>query len=94
LADICSAEYPLTTTTTTTTAMTAQFRVLPSLTQETKIVEALSYNEEDCGISSRSGFLGFSLNLFFRPHCGPGVDSAANINEYQESFLGVKAAGS
>jgi hypothetical protein len=24
---------------------------------------------------------------------GPGVDSAFNINEYQEYFLGVKAAG-
>jgi hypothetical protein len=25
-------------------------------------------------------------------HCGPGVDSASNRNEYQENFLGVKAA--
>jgi hypothetical protein len=24
---------------------------------------------------------------------GPGVDSASNRNEYQEYFLGVKAAG-
>jgi hypothetical protein len=24
---------------------------------------------------------------------GPGLDSASNINEYQEHFLGVKAAG-
>ena len=29
----------------------------------------------------------------FRSHCGPGVDSASNRNEYQEHFLGVKAAG-
>jgi len=29
----------------------------------------------------------------FRSHYGPGVDSAANRNEYQEHFLGVKAAG-
>ena len=29
----------------------------------------------------------------FRSHYGPGVDSAANRNEYQEYFLGVKAAG-
>jgi len=29
----------------------------------------------------------------FRSHCGPGVDSASNRNEYQENFLGVKAAG-
>ena len=29
----------------------------------------------------------------FRSHHGPGVDSASNRNEYQEYFLGVKAAG-
>jgi len=29
----------------------------------------------------------------FRSHYGPGVDSASNTNEYQEHFLGVKAAG-
>jgi len=26
----------------------------------------------------------------FRSHCGPGVDSASNRNEYQEYFLGGK----
>jgi len=31
--------------------------------------------------------------LTFRSHYGPGVDSASNTNEYQEYFLGVKAAG-
>ena len=30
----------------------------------------------------------------FRSHCGPGIDSASNRNEYQESFLGVRTAGS
>ena len=29
----------------------------------------------------------------YRLHYGPGVDSASNRNEYQEHFLGVKAAG-
>ena len=29
----------------------------------------------------------------FRPYHGPGVDSAPSENEYQEHFLGVKAAG-
>ena len=24
----------------------------------------------------------------FRPHCGPGVDSASNTNEYQRYLLG------
>ena len=39
-----------------------------------------------------------SLEFFFdiksfRSQCGPGVDSASNRNEYQEHFLGLKAAG-
>jgi len=34
--------------------------------------------------------LNFSLTLSFRPHYGPGVDSAPNRNEYQEHFLGGK----
>jgi len=35
-----------------------------------------------------AGFSGFFIDMkFFRPHCGPGVDSASNINEYQEHFL-------
>jgi len=39
-----------------------------------------------------------SLELFidiktFRSHYGPGVYSASNRNEYEEHFLGVKAAG-
>jgi len=29
----------------------------------------------------------------FRSQYGPGVDSASNINEYQEHVLVVKAAG-
>jgi len=29
----------------------------------------------------------------FRSHYDPGVDSASKINDYQEYFLGVKAAG-
>jgi len=35
----------------------------------------------------------FSLTQSFRSHYDPGVDSASNRNEYQEHFLGVKAAG-
>ena len=39
-----------------------------------------------------------SLELFidtksFRSHYGPEVDSASKRNEYQEDFLGLKAAG-
>ena len=37
---------------------------------------------------------GFLIDIkSFRSHYGPGVDSASNRNEYQEYFLGVKAAG-
>jgi len=44
-----------------------------------------------------SAFQMVSLEFFidiksFRSHYGPGVDSASNRNEYQEYFLGVKAA--
>jgi len=34
-----------------------------------------------------------SSSQFFRPHYGPGVESASNTNEYQEYFLGVEVAG-
>jgi hypothetical protein len=55
------------------------------------VVEALRYKPEGRGIDSRwcQNFLLTS----FRSHYGPGVDSASNRNEYQECFLGVKAAG-
>ena len=37
---------------------------------------------------------GFFIDIkSFRSHYGPGVNSASNRNEYQEHFLGVKAAG-
>jgi hypothetical protein len=37
--------------------------------------------------------LDFSVTNSFRPYLGHGVDSATSENEYQEHFLGVKAAG-
>jgi len=41
-----------------------------------------------------AGVSGFFIDIkSFRSHCGPGVNSASNRNEYQEHFLGVKAAG-
>ena len=40
------------------------------------------------------GVIGFFIDIkSFRSHCGRGVDSASNRNEYQEYFLGVEAAG-
>jgi len=41
-----------------------------------------------------AGVIGFFFDIkSFRSHYGPGVDLASNRNEYQEHFLGVKAAG-
>jgi hypothetical protein len=41
-----------------------------------------------------AGVSGFFIDIkSFRSHYGSGVDSAPNRNEYQEYFLGVKAAG-
>ena len=59
----------------------------------TQFVEALRYRPDNHGFFPRWGFWNFSLISSFRPHFGPWNDSASNRNEYQESFLGVKAAG-
>jgi len=41
-----------------------------------------------------AGVSGFFIDIkSFRSHYGPGADSASNRNEYQDYFLGVKAAG-
>jgi len=41
-----------------------------------------------------AGVIEFFIDIkSFRSYYGPGVDSAFNRNEYQEYFLGVKAAG-
>jgi len=41
-----------------------------------------------------AGVSGFFIDIkSFPSHYGPGVDLASNRNEYQEYFLGVKAAG-
>jgi len=54
------------------------------------LVEALRYKPEGRGFDSRSCHWKFSLIKSFRPQYSPGVDSASNINEYQEYFLGRK----
>ena len=58
-----------------------------------QLFEALRYKSEGRGFDSRWCHWKFSLTQSFQPHYGPGVDSASNRNEYQEYFLGVKAAG-
>jgi hypothetical protein len=57
------------------------------------VIGALRYKREGHGIDSRWCHWNFSLTKSFRLHYGPGVESASNRNEYQEYFLGVKAAG-
>ena len=54
-----------------------------------QLVEALCYKQEVRGFDSRL----CHWTKSFRPHYGPGVDSDSNRNEYQEYFLGIKAAG-
>jgi hypothetical protein len=54
------------------------------------VVEALRDKPEGRVIDSRWCHWNFSLTLSFRPHYGPGADSASDRNEYQEYFLGVK----
>ena len=56
-----------------------------------QLVEALSYKPEGHGFDSQ--WCQWNFSLTYRLHYGPEVDSASNRNEYQEYFLGVKAAG-
>jgi hypothetical protein len=58
-----------------------------------QLVEALRYKPEGRGFDSRWCHWNFSVIYSFRSHCDAGDDSASNRSEYQESFLGVKAAG-
>jgi len=44
--------------------------------------------------SIAAGVSGFSIDMkSFRSHYGSGIDLTSNRNEYQDYFLGVKAAG-
>ena len=51
-----------------------------------QLVETLCHKPEGRGFDSQL----CQKNFSFRPHYGPGVDSASNRNEYQEYFLGDK----
>jgi hypothetical protein len=67
--------------------------IIPSGYAVAQLVEALRYKRKGHGFDSRWSHWNFSVTLSIRSHFGPGVDSASNRNEYQESFLGVKTAG-
>jgi hypothetical protein len=58
-----------------------------------QLVEALRYEPEGHEFDSQRCHWNLSLTQSFWPYYCPGVDSVSNINEYQEYFLGVKAAG-
>jgi len=53
-------------------------------------VEALRYKPEGCGFDSWWCHWNFSSTCSFQPHCGHGVDSVSNRNEYQKYFVGGK----
>jgi len=51
-------------------------------------VRCCATNRKEAG-SNPDGVGGFFIDIkSFRPHYGPGFDSASNRNEYQEYFLG------
>ena len=52
------------------------------------------YTNRKVAGSIPAGVSGFFIDIkSFRSHYGPGDDSASNRNEYQECYLGIKAAG-
>ena len=58
------------------------------------MVKVLCYKSESRLVRSQLVSLEFFIDIkSFRSHYGPGFDSASNRNEYQEYFLGEKAAG-
>ena len=57
------------------------------------VVKALRYYSDGPGFDSWWCHWIFQWHISFRPYHGPWVDSAPSENEYQELFLGVKAAG-
>ena len=51
------------------------------------------YTNRKVAVSFSAGVSGFFIDVkSLRSHYGPGIDSASNRNEYQEHFLGAKAA--
>ena len=57
-----------------------------------RLVVALRYKPEGYGFDSQCCHWNFSLIQSFRPHYGPGVDSATNWNEYHGMSPGRKSS--
>jgi len=59
----------------------------------TTVAEVLCYKSEGRWIDP-TGVIGLFIDIkSFRSQYGPGFDSTSNRKEYQEYFLGIKAAG-
>jgi hypothetical protein len=58
-----------------------------------QLLEALCCKQEWRSLDSRWSHCIFQLTLSFQVHYGPGVDSASNRNEYQESSCEWRAVG-
>ena len=52
-----------------------------------QLVEALRYKVGRSRVQFPIVSLEFFIDIILRQHCGSGVDSASNKNEYQEYFL-------
>ena len=58
------------------------------------VAKVLCYKSEGRWFDPSHSVSGFFIDIkSLRSHYGPGIDSASDRNEYQEYFLGVKAAG-
>ena len=69
------------------------FIIIPMGTAVAQWLMCCATNRKVAG-SIPAGVSGFFIDIkSFPSRYGPGVDSASNRNEYQEHFLGVKAAG-
>jgi hypothetical protein len=66
---------------------------MPGTADGGTVVKVLCHKSEGRWLDSRWCHWSFPLTESFLTHYGPGVDSVSNRNEYQEHFLGVKAAG-
>ena len=73
--------------------LNVSLQALPSPSFVAQWLRRCAINRKVAG-SIPAGVSGFFIHIkSFRSHYGPGVNSASNRNEYQEYFLGVKAAG-
>jgi hypothetical protein len=51
------------------------------------LVEALRFKPEDRGVDFPLGDVDFFIDIIFRPHCGPGFDSASERIKHQVYYL-------